>query len=52
VFWLVNLYSLFVYLEHNGDESPKGRWFVKLKEDVLTANLDVLSKNAYTFCNR
>ena len=23
VFWLVNLYSLFVYIEHNGDESPK-----------------------------
>ena len=23
VFWLVNLYSLFVYTEHNGDESPK-----------------------------
>jgi hypothetical protein len=23
VFSLVNLYSLFVYIEHNGDESPK-----------------------------
>ena len=23
MFWLVNLYSLFVYIEHNGDESPK-----------------------------
>jgi hypothetical protein len=23
VFWLVNLYSLLVYIEHNGDESPK-----------------------------
>jgi len=23
VFWLVNLYSLFVYIEHNGDEPPK-----------------------------
>ena len=23
VFWLVNLYSLFVYMEHKGDESPK-----------------------------
>jgi hypothetical protein len=22
VFWLVNLYSLFVYIEHKGDESP------------------------------
>jgi len=25
VFWLVNLYSLLVYIEHNGDESPKAR---------------------------
>jgi len=23
MFWLVNLYSLLVYIEHNGDESPK-----------------------------
>jgi hypothetical protein len=23
VFWLVNLYSLLVYIEHNEDESPK-----------------------------
>jgi len=23
VFWLVNLYSLFVYIKHNGDGSPK-----------------------------
>jgi len=23
VFWLVNRYSLFVYIEHNGDKSPK-----------------------------
>jgi hypothetical protein len=23
VFCLVNLYSLLVYIEHNGDESPK-----------------------------
>ena len=23
MFWLVNLYSLFVYIERNGDESPK-----------------------------
>jgi len=23
VFWLVNLYPLLVYIEHNGDESPE-----------------------------
>ena len=23
VFWLVSLYFLFVYIEHDGDESPK-----------------------------
>jgi len=23
VFWLVNLYSLFIYTEHNGNELPK-----------------------------
>jgi hypothetical protein len=25
VFWLVNLYSLLVYIEHNRDESPKDK---------------------------
>jgi len=33
VFWLVNLYSLLVYIEHNRDESPKDcqgdLWVVK-----------------------
>jgi hypothetical protein len=30
----VNLYSLLVYIEHNGDESPKG------KKDFLTGLAD------------
>jgi len=32
VFWLVYLYSLLVYIEHNGDESPKDYFLSSLWE--------------------
>ena len=35
VFWLVNLYSLFVYIEHNGDESPKKHVYIEYNRDEL-----------------
>jgi len=35
VFWLVNLYSLLLYIEHNGDESPKEASFIFLTYNVL-----------------
>ena len=31
----MNLYSLFVYIEHNGDESPKGTSRNFIERDVL-----------------
>jgi len=36
VFWLVNLYSLLVYIEHNGDGSPKDRIYINLLNTELT----------------
>jgi len=32
VFWFVNLYSLLVYIEHNGDESLKDSLLVQLSQ--------------------
>jgi len=34
VFWLVILYSLFVYIEHNGDESPKDQEYFQADAGV------------------
>jgi hypothetical protein len=35
VFWLVNLYSLLLYLEHNGDEPPKEASIIFLTYNIL-----------------
>jgi len=43
VFWLVNLYSLFVNIEHNGDESTKGNTVLYLLKCEV-------SKHMYFVC--
>jgi len=50
VFGLVNLYSLLVYIEHNGDESPKGLYalFVLSVSTLAVLLSSCLSKDLFS----
>jgi len=49
VFRLVNLYSLFVYIEHNGDESPKEDKFNLYPFSVHIVTLNFITNLMHLF---
>jgi len=47
----VNLYSLLVYIEHNGNESPKDFYmYCLIKVKFVTRNIDIMLISVCELC--